>query len=206
MTLNEIISILAERSNRAFDAAYIKQLKEIVISHRYRFLRDTLNKNPQDRRHFLQTIKVEIEETKDLSVIDCGSTTKVKVTKVKVPSPVRSGSMLFDYVGGTKINAPYTYIDPVRMSFLFKGKYGNKSIPYYTYIDGMIYTINAKGKTLSVNGVFADPRKLVDMMGYDDDIEFPASFDLTQLIINEVLRTELNVQVPENADQEVELK
>lgn len=206
MNLGKAVSILSERTKRTFDFPYRQQLKDILIYTRYQFMKDALNKNTFDRKHFLETMKVELEKTNDITLQRCPNNTSVLKTSLKVPNPIRASNFLFDYVGSVGYSTPFTLINPIRLRSLFSEDRGPVRPIYYLYLNEYIYIINAPSKVASIIGIFPDPRKLKDI-GYDDDlVELVAPDDLMRLVINEVLRVELNPNFNEDKKIDVNLE
>lgn len=204
MTLNEIITILAERVGRQFDQAFKRELRVIVMVWRSRIMRQTLERNPLDRQFFKDGFLLDLEE---VSITECpelaGQSCTVLRSVKTIPRPVRASGIVFDYIGTDDFLQPF---DRIQMWYYrFK-----KTSPVtgdrakYAYKNNRIYIVNnTLIERIAVEGVFEDPRSVYEMQCDDtagvkcasDDMDFNTSLEVGQAIIQAILATELRALV-----------
>lgn len=197
-TLNKIVETLAERTGRAYDIAFKKELKVIVNYWRVKIIVDSLNSRPKDRVFFQQwfdmpLISVPISDFEGFPT-DC----TVMRTKCKLPKPLRANSIPFDYIGMLNKMTPIALKPLYTIENLLDGKYSGREI-YASLINDYIYIINGHMPGIAVCMI---PQSLEELSSccsecgskecYTDDSPFPATDDIVTRIVQAILATELS--------------
>jgi hypothetical protein len=127
MTLNEITTIIAGRFGKELDMQYRQWLVPQINAWRSRLIRNTLQKNPQDKSRFMQTIQIPLtygDYTCD--VLDCqGSVSD------ELPEVVRIGDTPFEYLGGADLKSPYRFDDVGTSPWIGRGMTAHM---FHTYL------------------------------------------------------------------------
>jgi hypothetical protein len=192
-------------------------MQDAVVAHRARYLVNRLQKDPSLKTHYLQSFKDElIDVNKDecQEVAECGCE-NVKRTKNKIPRPVVLSEFPFTYVGNPTGTHPYGWTTFGAESFMTSSRFTGKR-PRHTYLNEYIYVFNAKNDThIRGEGVFLDPRALKHLQSckeegkncYSDSVDFPIDDDLIQVIIEAIMKIDLNMKLsPPQLEEEVEIK
>ena len=213
LSLNQIVGILSDRVGQPFNTALIEELKVIVNYKRANYMKQLLEKNPEQRKFFVQEFSVELEKA-DQSLcpsdpIGCFFLS----SKLDVPTPIRGNTTLFDYVGTIDRLTPFTYFTPEYLEFNKFNRY-TAIRPKYYYANNKLYILNNTNLIeIAVRGIFSDPRALEgltckDATGntvcYTDDDPYPAPEDIIQAIIRDILQVELRNQFPESEETRVD--
>lgn len=208
-SLNEIAEILAERVGRQRDIPFQELLKPIITAWASRLTKNSLEKHPHDRRHFIVPVLMELEESSDTKCED--RKCNILKTKKKVPTPLRANNILFDFVGNTDRSESYDYINEYELQWLDGNKY-TKNRKKYFYKGGHIY-VRASSilEKIAIDFIPADISEVTRLCGescYNDDMDFPIHPDLLQPLIQSILTTELRADITEedtevHADKEV---
>lgn len=195
-SLNDIVSLLAERSGRTFDIPFQEELKMMVDYWRATVMKQALERNPKDRQHFQQSLVMELIK---VPLVECPIEYGcVLRTKEKVPSPLRGGSVLFDYIGRATWDKSYSTTNEAFEVFTSTSPYTGKNVRY-AYRDNYLYVYNDKKlKYVGVKGVFENPRDLGQFQCgesscYTDDLLYPLSEDMIQQVVSAILKTELRI-------------
>lgn len=205
-TIKEIAVLIAEPLNRPLDTVFLNQLKDRIKYWRSRLLKNTLDKTPADRKFFLQTVTMELEE---VDAVDCNipvNDCKVWRTKSKVPVPFRANSILFDYVGSVDHGNPFKYTKRWELPYLLSNKYMPKVTSFYAFEDGKIIS-NVPWITLEL--IPDDPEEALSLACGTTDCDtteqdFPIPGDIAQLIVQSILTIDLKPTKVED-DEEVEV-
>src|SRR6478735_5643072 len=98
VSLNQIVSMLADRVGQPFNIPLQEELKLIVNYKRADWIQKIVDKHPEQRKYFLKDFSIELESVDKAQCpvdVDCD----VLRTTQKIPLPVRTSYGLFDYVG-----------------------------------------------------------------------------------------------------------
>lgn len=198
MKTREIVDILAERSGRSLDFAFKLEIKAILDAYRARYMKNTLERNPQDRRFFQTTFVVPLTKT------GCDKGECVLVSE-PIPAPLRS-NVIFDYVGSPLFDKAFNYTLSEAVAFHKHAKYTGKK-EKWSYVNSRLYIYNNPLlEEVGVKGVF----EKTDFSDYpyikgcnifgefcedNEDMEYPMPQDLIQPIITEILKSELSIQI-----------
>jgi hypothetical protein len=207
-SLNQSVSLLAERVGRPLDVPFQEELKVLIKSVGARFTKDALTKRPQDRKYFLQSFNAELIQ---VSLIDCpinyGCTLR---TKLKVPKPLRSNAVLFDYVGSADFTSPFSPGGGWKETFFKHNKY-TATKTRYLYKDQYIFIHDEDNviEYIGVEGIFEDFKALLPFKcnvkcDLDDDEEYPISADILDMVYISLLQNQLRV-LPDNKNIEVKV-
>jgi hypothetical protein len=207
LSLNRIVSILAERSGRTFDIPFQRELKDMVHYYRGTILKRSLEKNALTRRNFIQSLVLEVEKAPKVECpIEFGC---IYRTKEILPKPIRSNNILFDFVGSADMEIAVPPSQEYNITFLKHSKYTGKS-PRYVYKNDRIYLYNFDEiQYIGIQGVFDDAKLLEDLKCNGkaclaDDDPYPLSNDLIQQVIEAILKIELRL-LPREEETEVEV-
>jgi len=126
MTLNEITTLIAGRFGKELDLQYRQWLVPQINAWRSRLIRNTLQKNPQDRDRFMQTIQIPLTYQDYTCGLGCmGSMSE------ELPDVVRVGELPFEYFGGADLKSPYRYNDVGTDSWISRGMTAHM---FHTYL------------------------------------------------------------------------
>ena len=206
MTIREVVSTLSERVGRPFDIPFQQELKGIVKATALRFIKNTIEKKPLDRRYFIQSFNASIIP---VSITECPVKFGCAMrTELQVPKPLRVNNTLFDFVGSAD------FIDEFGMGGDWKEKYfqANQYTANrirYLYKNNYIYSYNTGSviEVIGIQGLFEDYSKLAPFQCDNticdiDDVEYPVPGDLWQPIIISILQNELRNAVAD-PDKEI---
>lgn len=212
-SLNDISELLAERVGRQLDKPFKKELKDLIVVKRSRFLRNSLEKRPADKRFYLQSFHVKLkkvdrtDECSDEIPKGCDIVFK---SEQEIPSPLRLGVHPFEYVGAVGGNDPFGWTTFGTVNYTKHHPYGAKN-GKYTYINDYLYVFNKNLPEIRVEGIFDDPRLLAafnkcgsDKPCYSDQDKFPVDNATLELIIKDILSNELRL-LPKEEDVEIKV-
>jgi hypothetical protein len=192
-TLNEIATLLAERAGRQFNQGFKEEMKFRINQARTRLIKNSLEKHPEDRKYFYQTIIIKLESTKGKNCEikdDC-----LMRTIDLVPKTIRVNSILFDYVGTSDMITPFGYALPEQVKFFKFSKYTGKN-KKYSLLNERIYIFNDQNiREIGIRGIFADPNEVnkyrcsPDVPCIPDDEEYPMPPDLVDTLIIYIMDT-----------------
>ena len=210
MTLNEITVLIASHFDRQLDEPFKLMLAERVHYWRARLIKNSVDKNPAERRFFKQVIYVKFEEADD---IPCGvpfEPCKIAISTTKIPRPMRANGILFDYVGSIDGMTPFAEGAAGTMSYLKAGRYSKLQLRY-TYENERIKVYgNSKLPYGRLDGVFDNPEEAdrLNCQNQDKPCDFrnqqyPVTGDILQSIVQSILQIDFNRPAE---DEQVEIK
>lgn len=203
-TLNQIVTILAERSGRQYDLVFKRELKTIVHYWRVQILKQTIQKKASQVSYFLNPIVIEIEQVPEIECpIKDGCVLR---SKERLPKTLRTSTAPFFYVGDPKFKGlGFSFSQSFNLDFLKYSRNQPANVVRYTFIDGYLYFYNLpkSQRYVGVQDVFESPETLKTVncdtgetkSCYSDDSEYPMTEDLVQQLIQAILSTELRIQV-----------
>lgn len=213
-TWREVVDSLASRVQRPYDENLKNELYHIINYKRAQWLHRTLEQYPNQRRLYLQSVVVPVErvdasECTNIALTGC----KVLKTKCKVPAPLRSRWIIYDYVGDPNGNDNFTYTSSEAAQYMKHSKY-TADVPRWFYSDGYVYIYNTSNqKSIKIRGVFEDATNIENCgcsdtqenicFNPDEQIQLPA--DILSLIIKEILSVELAREMPVKLEDEKEV-
>ena len=203
MTIKDLAVLVAEPLNRPLDQVFLDQIRDRVRYWRSRLLKNSLDKTPADRKFFIQSVTMKLEEVPASS---CGLSLDCNVWRTidKVPLSLRSNSILFDYVGSVDHGNPFKYVKRWELPFLLTNKYMPLVTSFYAYEDGRIIS---NVPYITVEGIFDDPEEAMRLNcttgeGCNtEEIDYPISGDIAQLIVQSILNIDLKPQKPFDEQQ-----
>ena len=205
LSLNKIVSILSDRVGQPFNLNLQEELKDIVTYKSADYTRQFLDRNPLERRQFLVPFTIEMEETTKL---DCDVELECPwfISTCELPQPIRSKSIIWDFVGAADYSVSYGYLEPEFISFHRSSRYTKNKPKWFWQGNKLIVTNIENLKHLGVRGILGDPRALNpcactvgSQTCFDDDSPFPMADDILNSIIRDILNVELRNIFPEPA-------
>lgn len=209
-TLNEIVTILAERVGRQYDLIFKRELKVIVNNWRGTILRQALKDSPKDASFFQVSWQMEVVQD---YIVKCPFNYGcVMRTKDKIPQGVRITQFPYSYIGTPTLDLAYTYVYPNQLKSVQASRNNRKDIIYYTILNGYGYFYNMPALTKWV-GLQGIPSNLDEVTKYQkcgsggltacysDDSDYPMTSDLIQRIIQSILSVELRNQVKDTEEE-----
>lgn len=204
LSLNKIVSILADRVGQPFNINLQNELKDIIIYKREDYTRQFLDNNPQERTLFVQPFLVEMEK---IETIECDVELSCEWfrSKCELPPPIRSKFAVWDFVGAADFSDSYAFSNPEFMQFHTFSKYTPKR-PKWFWQGSRIIVMNEESmKYVGVRGIPEDPRLLNScacatdgsQTCFDDDSPLPMAGDILNAIIRDTLNVELRNMFPQ---------
>lgn len=209
MTLNEATTLLALQLGKELDTPFKLSLAERIQVWRSRLIKNSLDKNPQERKFFRQIIFVAMEPSTDSACCASFPGCPVAQTVLNIPAPLRANGILFDYVGGINGMNPFQESTGGFLAYMAEGKY-SQNITRYTWASPRIAVFgNPNLPVVRIEGIFDDPEaaaKLNCTMGNQADCDFwnkeyPVTGDIMQLIIQSIISIDYQAAVrPQEKD------
>jgi hypothetical protein len=198
-SLNQIIALLAERADREFSIPFQEEMKVLVNNWRSRLIANSLQKKPQDRKFFIQSIVVPLT---NISKVTCPIVTGCVLITPYIPSPIRVNSIIFDFVGTPDFEIAFGQALDFQNYYLSFNKYiGSKG--RYAWENNKLKIFNkTEMQAVGIQGISGDYQafKNLDCGSTPDcdpdDLPYPVSPELEELIISSILKEELNRGVP----------
>lgn len=197
-SLNELAEILAERAGRQFSQPFNMEMKALINIWRSRLIRDTLERNRQDRIFFRQWFEVQMEPC-NLSEFPGFPDIPIMRSVCKVPAPLRANGITFDYVGSVDhISQFQLFTEQHELIPALDARYTGKKIKIL-YTEQRFYAFNTLVLPSLLSSSVFDDVMAIENYGcncnkaycYDDDLEYPAPREIQQKIIQSILATEL---------------
>ncbi len=207
-TLKKIVSSIAARVDAPFDVDLQEELKHIIGYKRANYTQQFLQKNPSQRKFFLQKITVELEK---VDADDCEPIKGCVIlrTKCTIPKPIRNNQTIFDFVGDSNFVRGYGYQEPEFIQDISFNRFTGKAPKWY-YTDNRIYIYNTTTiKRIGIRGVFEEPYSVnacacepVDCL--KDTDEYPIALDLLNSIVRDTLTVEMGQRLLPISDVELD--
>lgn len=207
MTLNEIAVQLAAPLGREFDQPLLSMIKDLVAVWTERMIRNSLEKNPSDRKFFKQTVFLPLHEASG----DCGSTECTIMETDDLPLPLRANSILFDFVGSVDGSTPFAYVSEGMEQFWQANRYSSQYLQYRWTGQRIQILAHGRPEKIKVVGVWPDPRSLAALLCgqggncFPDDQEYMVSGDILQLVMQYVAEVGLKDYKPQSQQTEVNI-
>lgn len=206
ISLNEIVSLIADRVGQAFNVPLQEELKIIVNYKRADWIQKIVDKHPEQRKYFLKDLSIELEQV-DETECPVESDCTVLRTTLKIPKPVRSTYALFDYVGDVDKTDGYRYVMPEQLRYITKYSKYTKDRPSYFYVNGYVYIYNEPDlEYINIRGLWPDQRELHELkcgdeLCYTDDDQYDIPDDIINTMIQDILKNELKLLLaPEESE------
>lgn len=199
MTYNEMATIVAHFMGDPTSIPFREEAKRLINVWRSTLLRQSVDKNPLDRKFFQQTVYRNLVHSVLPACPDVPRPCIVLRTQYPVPVPLRANSILYDFIGNYDRNVSYSILDPQQVATYSYNKYISKR-PYLLLQDGYLYLFGEQDLTcLMITGIF-------DSLSLDDcqhDLEYPCPLDIQQRIL-QVLEGEIS-KLPKIRDTEINI-
>jgi hypothetical protein len=196
-TLSKLTTELAAHLGKELDEPFKRILADKIDSWRSRLLRNSLQEKPLESKFFRQRIYVPLQEVSPIP--ECLTSTPVPICKVlestqDIPTPLRFGTQLFDFVGSVDGATSFREEAPGTGDYLRAGKYSRKLVTY-SFINQKL-RVNGAGKLpmAMLDGVFDKPSEAMRFncevagMGCDYwDQPYPITGDIAQLVVQCIL-------------------
>jgi len=217
-SINRIVTIIASDLKRETDEPFKRLLAVRVDFWRSTLLSRSLEKHPEQAAYFRQTIWVPMVCQSELPCQGTFPLCNTMISKVPIPTPLRYGSTLFDYVGSIDGNNAFKYASVGTADIMHEGsKYSKKTL--YDYIENRIVMRNKREDYLDkpipmirVDGVFDKPMEAYQFncKGGNDcdfwDKPYPATGDMIQMIIQYILQVDYGKDKDKNTSAPPEIE
>jgi hypothetical protein len=209
MTLNQITALIATGLDKELDIPFRLQLGERVKAWRARLMVNHLQKNPNQRRNFIQTIYLEMVRGTAASTVFLDDTKSE--SRLQVPQVIKLGNSKYDYLGGVDGNSPFKDYITGTASYMEAGKFHSR-FTHFAEINRYIIVDKKQIEKIRIDALYSDPLEAASACcntcpdgGCDVwNMEFPMSGDFTQLVIQSILQIDYNRKDTQNTP-EVEL-
>lgn len=206
MTLDTIVYDIAEKMRGENNPAFRERLKFEVLVAREFLLSQDYQRNQKLSSAFFQEITCLPVRRLDASECpDILSGYEVSATD-PIPQPIAVKN--WDHIQVYNINRTknYSHISVEQFQFMRYRKYSMNE-PVYYFKDNRIYLFNTHPRSITVSGIFTDPRELFRYSNcegypcYNFDSEFPVTGAMIQRITDMVFKS--NAQTPNNSDDQI---
>lgn len=218
-TLNKITTIIASKLKREQDEPFKRMLAVEVDQWRATLVARSLEKHPDQRNFFTQTIWAAMECYYPIPCNTAITLCNVMKSKAHIPDPMRFGTTLFDYVGGIDGKTPFRIATVGTKDSLRSDKWTSKKTLYeYTnkaiLIDNQVYNFAEKPiPMIRIDAVFDSPLEAFKFNcangGNCDfwDTPYPSTKDINQMIIQYVLQINYGMKLDKDisVQQDVEV-
>ena len=209
-TLDEYAVLIAERVHKQFDVAFREQCKDRLKYWRSTLVKEAIEKNPNSKKYFTQTIYMPMEDRLDTDCtgIDCIPTsTTISVSKFPVPQTVRSGK-IYEYLGAINGKNPYMEGTAAMGEILSHGRF---PIPVYWKWNAKVAVNKASIPMVMIQDVFEDPEvaRMFECIGGNGDCTpdeswiFPISGDIAQKAIQAIYQIDFGLD--RGKEQKIEI-
>jgi len=197
-TLNTITTVIASHFDREQDEPFKRSLGPAVDAWRSKLVTNSLEKHPEQRKFFKQTLWVPMESAASVPCPMPMTLCPVAKSKFAIPKPLRLQGILYDYVGSYDGRNPFKEAAPGTLEFLQSGKYSGNITFWENENQYIKIGDNAKLPKIRVDGVFDKPLDvmLINCQNSGDcdywEMEYPATGDIIQMIIQYILQVDFN--------------
>jgi len=199
ISLNELVQLVADRVGQPFSVPLQEELKVMFNYKLADWMQKIIDKHPEQRKFYLKDITVELEA---VDRGDCPIDTDCTVLRTisKIPTPVRSATALFDYVGDPDKGDGYSYAAPEEIYWLAKYNKYTSNRPKYFYLNGYVYIYNEDSlEHVNIRGLWPDQRQLNtfkcnDVPCYTDDDQWDVPQDIINTMVQDLLKNELGLK------------
>lgn len=213
-SLNQITTVIAQQYDREQDEPFKRSLEVRVKAWRSTLIGRSLEKHPDQRKHFIQTIFVPMVCWNRIACTIAHPPGNVMRSKKAVPLPLRFGSTLFDYVGSVDGRNPFNMGVAGALELNEFSKYAKLQTQWEYENQFVLLTkrFNVNISMIRIDGVFDDP---ADVFGYNCtpgncdywDLPYPVSGDMRQMIIQYINQVDFNkdkTTTPQTPEVEVD--
>lgn len=157
MTLNEFTTEIAGKFGKELDLQYRQWLVPQINHWRSRLIRNSLEKRPNEKSQFLQTIYIPLT----YGDFVCGTFTCQGSYSEKIPKLLRIGDTPFEYLGSSDGSSPYRYNDIGTNAWISKGitawHFHN-----YNLINDQVIIPDKRITAVTAAGIFDEPQKAAE--------------------------------------------
>ena len=157
MTLNEFTAELAARYGKQLDMQYRQWLVPQIGQWRSRLIRNSLEKRPQDKSRFLQSIRIPLT----YGDYTCAGLECMGSISEEVPRLVRIGDTPFEYLGGADGRSPYRYNDIGTEAYIEQGMTAHL-FGGYRLDNNKVIIPNKRISEVMATGIFDEPEKALE--------------------------------------------
>lgn len=190
------------------DEVFKRMLAQKVDNWRARLIRNSLERSPNDAKFFHQDIYVPMERVSPLPSCVTAPICPVMQSVSVIPTPVRFGTSLFDFVGSVDGSVAFKEAGIGMDDFMKAGKY-SKSLTLFKYTLKKIQVDHPNIPYIRVRAIFNSPQDVMifNCASNGDcdywNMEYPVTGDVLQMIVQAILQ-EFNPPVgPVNKQIEV---
>lgn len=213
MTLNEISTLIASRFDRQLDDGFKAILIDMIHYWRARLLRQTLEKNPVERRWFVQTLELPMTAVNQIDSNVFFDKYKIAETSNNIPYPIRANNILFDYCGSVDGMNAFQYTQTPFLKYLRYNKY-QWQFTRYVYENNVIRIYGNKDiPVIRVDGIFENPQYVYEFVAgikdksyifFANEYKYPCSLDVIQAIVQNIISVDFGRgSLPE--DEQIDL-
>jgi hypothetical protein len=186
MTPNEISTLIAEKFNKSLDLPFKLSIMERIKIYREYFIRQTLEKTPQERRFFMQTLFLPLVKSKEMEYLPhlC-ATAKVEI--------IRANNVIFDFVGSVDGQLAFSYISLHPIRYAKKVKYSKNKVVFSLLDNQIVVHEFPELPMVRVAGIFNDPYSIYAYTYETEptcdfwDAPYPCKDEILQLCIEKVV-------------------
>lgn len=157
MTLNEFTTEIAGKYGKQLDLQYRQWLVPHINHWRSRLIRNSLQKNPNERSQFLQ--KIEIPLTYGNYI--CAGFSCTASYSEAIPKLLRIGDTPFEYLGPADGSSPFRYNDIGTAHYINAGMTAHLFL-YYEMENDKVLIKNQRIARVSGAGIFDEPEKAME--------------------------------------------
>lgn len=157
MTLNQFTTEIAGRYGRELDMQYRQWLVPQIGHWRSRLIRNSLEKRPQDKGQFLQSIYIPLT----YGDYTCGGFECQGSFSATLPKLVRIGDTPFEYLGSLDGKSPYRYNDIGTESYISEGMTAHL-FHGYRLDNNTVVIPDKRIKAVMATGIFDEPEKAME--------------------------------------------
>lgn len=210
-SLNRITTLIASQLNRESDEPFKRMLAVRVDYWRSTLIQRSLEKHPEQRKFFRQTLWVPMELASLAPLTLPLPLPVVSQSVTALPVPIRHKDVLFDYVGGIDGDSPFREASVGTTDYVAAGKYSRKIVFYRYEMD----LIRIKGSELlpkvRVDGVFDKPLEAMKFNCSCSNIDcdywnkpYPVTGDVLQSIVQYIMEVDFQ-RPPARVEAETEV-
>lgn len=200
-SLNRITTILASHFNRETDEPFKRMLAVRVDYWRSTLIQRSLEKHPEQRKFYRQTLWVpmEVHSLFPLNKLPV-PLPNVSQSVAELPVPIRHKDVLFDYVGSIDGRNAFREAGVGTIEYLQEGKYSGKTV-FYRYEENLVKVEIGPGEApipkIRIDGVFDKPLEVMKFNCNCSNIDcnywdqpYPITGDVLQSVIQYVLEVD----------------
>lgn len=198
-SLNQLTTVIAQQYDREQDEPFKRSLEVRVKAWRSTLISRSLEKHPDQRKFFSQTIWVPMICAHRIPCLIPGKPHDTMKSKNPLPVPLRFGNSLFDYVGSVDGRSAFQYAAPGATQLNEHSKYARFQTQWEWENQYIFLTkkFNVNTPMIRVDGVFDDP---ADVFRYNCnsqdcdywDLPYPVPGDIRQMLIQYINQVDFN--------------